>query len=123
MTLKECIAKIDELKPNEYLESAKIDWINEVEGIVLEGIINKAKENPESFVPYTEDDLDKELKVEEPYSELYLKYVFAQIDFNNAEIQRYNNSVSMYNASYQRYASYYRRNHMPVQRYKIRNYG
>ena len=123
MTLKEVIAKIDELKPNDYLTSAKIDWINEVEGIVLEGIINKAEEIPEKFVPYSEDDYDKELKVEDPYSELYLKYVFAQIDFNNAEIQRYNNSVAMYNASFQRYASYYRRNHMPVQRYKIRNYG
>ena len=124
MTLGDCIFKCDELKPNQFLDSAKVDWINEVESMVMDEIINRAETVPKTFIPYSwEKDKAKELLVPDPYSELYIKYIFAQIDFNNAEINRYNNSVAMYNTSFARYAGYYRRNHKPVQRNQIRNYG
>ena len=49
----------------------------------------------------------------EPYADVYIKYLFAQIDFVNAEFARYNNSAAMYNTALSAYANFYRRTHLP----------
>jgi len=116
MTLAKVISMCDEAKPNQYDISIKTQWINEVENLVIEGIVNRAEGNDMEFTPYDYDtDSDAELVVPDVYSDIYINYVFAKIDFMNAEFGRYNNSAAMYQASYDTYASAYRRSHMPKQ--------
>lgn len=101
---------------NPYDEKAKTQWISEVEGIVIDEILNRAEGNEIEFEKYDYDrDCEKVLRVPDRFNDLYLNYLYAKIDFNNAEYTRYNNSVMMYNAAYEAFAGYYRRNHMPKQ--------
>ena len=66
--------------------------------------------------PYDpEQDMDTVLMVPEPYSDVYVKYLAAQIDYHNAEFARYNNSMVMYNMALTAFADWYNRTHMPLQ--------
>ena len=63
---------------------------------------------------------DTVLLVPEPYSELYLHYLCAQVDFHNAETLRYANSMQMFSAALTQFANWYNRTHMPMQRSYVR---
>lgn len=116
MTIAKLIAMCDESKPNQYDEEQKVQWLSEVEAMVVEEILNKAEGNEIEFEKYDCDtDAERELLVPDPYCDLYLHFLMSKIDFFNAEYARYNNSVTMFNSSYERFAGYYRRNHMPKQ--------
>ena len=120
MTLREIIEKVDRLKPNQYEETDKVDWVNELEGKLIEEVFSRgidyAEYVPADFTGYKwETDADKVLLVPNQFSDIYIKYLFAQIDFHNAEFTRYNNSTMMFNAVYDEFAAYWRRNHIPRQ--------
>jgi hypothetical protein len=116
MKVTELLAMCDDTKPNQYDEITKVQWLSEVEGIVVDEILNKAEGNDIEFDRYDPvQDMEKDLLVPDRFADLYLHYLYAKIDFSNAEYSRYNNSVAMYNASYDAYAGYYRRTHMPKQ--------
>lgn len=117
MKLRGLIETLDEIKPNQYSEQIKTVWLNEVENIVIDEILNK-RDGLEVIDPVIyryEDDADKELLVPDHYADLYYNYLAAKIDFSNAEYQRYNNSTLIYNASFDAFACYIRRNNLPKQ--------
>lgn len=119
MTLAEAIQRCDTLKPNSYTAPEKIEWLSRLDGRVKIEIIDthEVLENEDVvFEGYTEDtDLLKTvLLVPSPYDELYLYWLQAQIDYNNGEINKYNNNISMFNSAYSDYAAYYNRTHMPL---------
>ncbi len=66
-------------------------------------------------LPYTPADDDALLCVPEPYADVYVKYLFAQIDFVNGEFARYNNSMVMFNVAYAAFAHSVTRGFMPMQ--------
>lgn len=72
---------------------------------------------PERIVPPydPEVDMDRVLIAPEPYSNLYVKYLAAQVDYYNGEIPRYKNSMARFNEALDMYAAWYNRNHMPRQ--------
>ena len=117
MTINEVITRCDNLKPNQYCVEDKIRWISDLDGIIKKELID-AHEGGEAitFSGYdSASDRDAELLAGDPYSELYIKYLFAQIDFHNAEFTRYNNSMIMFNVAYAAYADYYNRTVLPRQ--------
>ena len=57
---------------------------------------------------------DTELLAEEPYTDVYIYYLMAQIDLGNAEIAKYNNDKALYNSAYLTYSDYYTRTHKPL---------
>lgn len=121
MTIGEAIFQTDTLKPNQYSPADKIKWLSEIDGIVKNEIID-THEGREliTFTPYADDtSLETVLLVPEPYSNVYVLYLFTKIDFNNAEFTRFNNSVIMYNVAYENYAKYYNRKYMPLQKNSI----
>lgn len=63
---------------------------------------------------------DTVLIVPDPYSELYVHYLMAQIDYHNAEMARYTNSMSMFGASLSEFSNWYNRTHLPIQRAYVR---
>jgi hypothetical protein len=121
MTIREALEKVDKLKPNQFEDEDKIRWLNDLDAKIKTEIIDTHEGADEvTFNGYDADtDTDTELIVPEPYSDIYLHYLFAQIDFNNAEYTRYNNSISMFNSKYNDFAAHYNRTHMPLQNNSI----
>lgn len=116
MKVKDAIEKTNQLKANVYSEENMSEWLSELENYAIESIFNRAEENSFSPVKYSyEDDEEKELMIPDPYSEIYIYYLAAKIDYWNKELDSYNNNMSMYNASYSSFAAKYRREHMPKQ--------
>ncbi|MBQ9860954.1 MAG: hypothetical protein IJO75_01710 [Clostridia bacterium] len=116
MTIIEAINRVDALKPNNYDQKTKISWLSTIDGMIKSEIID-THEGAES-VTFTGYDSDTptttELLVPTPYEDIYVRWLEAQIDYNNGEYGRYSNSMTMYNAAYSAYERYYNRNHMPL---------
>ena len=119
MTIIEAINKVDALKPNNYTHSEKIKWLSSLDGVIKKEIIDTHEGGAEiSFNGYVGDETSyqKEMLVPYPYDDLYIKWLEAQIDYNNAEYGKYNNSSTVYNMAYSEFEKYYNRHHMPIQR-------
>lgn len=122
MTIMEALYRVDELKPNSYSQIEKIKWLSVLDGMVKSEIKDthehcedKCCKGVDSFNGYTEDTvLTTELLIPAPYDEIYIRWLEAQIDYNNAEYGKYNNSMAMYNTAYSAYERYYNRTHMPL---------
>ena len=115
MTIIEAINKIDNLKPNSYIQQDKVKWLSILDGIIKKEIID-THEGAESVVfngYEAETPLATELLVPAPYDDVYVKWLEAQIDYANGETAKYNNSMVMYNTAYSAFERYYNRTHMP----------
>ena len=116
MTIEKAIDICDRQKPNGYTTEDKLHWLGKLDQMIFDEIVSRHEGGPDAFAGYGENTpLETELMAEDAYADMYVKWLFAQIDFANAEISRYNNSVSMFNSLYDAYAKSYTRKHMPKQ--------
>lgn len=126
MTLAELIAYVDQIRPNAFDKEMETGWVNEIEQKVYDQVVSRAEpEHAESFAEYMnppeiphgpynyEEDAERTLLVEDAHKAVYVTYLLAQMDYANAEIDRYNMDVTMHQAAWDNYAAEYRRNHMP----------
>ncbi len=115
MKLMEAIARIDELKHNTYSGEDKIRWISKLDGMVKELVLDThASTVPVAFAGYDENTPGETmLLIPEPYDELYLWWLSAQIDYYNGEFTRYNNSIALFNTGLSVYKELYHRKHAP----------
>ena len=115
MKIIDAISQIDSLKHNTYSESDKIAWLSRLDSMVKRLIIDTHEGAEDvTFTPYdSSTDLETALLVPEPFDEIYLRWLEAQIDYANGEYGKYNNAILMYQAAFDGYANYYNRNHMP----------
>lgn len=129
MTILQCITQLQSIKPHQYDDETIIRWISNLDGLLYNEIVSWHEPprdelgNPVEIHhgPYDpETDMDTVLMVPEPYSDVYVKYLAAQVDYHNAEMQRYNNSMVMYNMAYTTFADWYNRTHMPMKQHYIR---
>lgn len=117
MKIIEAIQKVDALKPNNYSQEDKIKWLSTLDGIIKNEIIDTHEgADRVEFNGYDISSLETELIVPAPYDDIYIKWLEAQIDYNNSEIGKYNNSMAMYNSAYGNYERYYNRTHMPIKK-------
>ena len=123
MKIVEAISRIDGLKHNTYTQGEKIAWLSRLDSMVKRLIIDTHEGGEDViFTGYDENtDINTELLVPEPFDEMYLRWLEAQMDYANGEYDKYNNSILMYQTAYDGYANYYNRNHMPKGK-KIRFY-
>ena len=122
MTINEAIQRCDSMKPNAYSCCDKRRWLSDLDGMVFHEIFktHTGMTDDEVFSGYDGDTPGgTTLLVTPPYEDVYIKYLFAQIDFNNAEYTRYNNDVAMFQVTYNAYADYCNRTYMPKQAHKI----
>lgn len=121
MTINEAIAQVNALKPNTYDDAIKVAWLSNLDGQIYVECIRTHEGAEDIAMPlYDKDvDMDTELLVKEPYSDLYVKYMAAQIDYHNAEFGRYGNSMVMFNASLDDFYAWYTRTHMPIQPFGV----
>ena len=120
MKINEAIQRLDSLKFNTYKQDDKLDWLSRLDNMVKKQIID-THEGAESvsFNGYTADTpLDTVLLVPAPYDEVYLRWMEAQIDYHNGEINSYNNAIILFNTAFNAYKEHYNSAHKPVQRGK-----
>ena len=115
MKIIEAINRLDSLKHNTYTQSDKVAWLSRLDTMVKKHIIDTHEGADEvAFTGYDDStDLQTELLVLEPYDEVYLRWMEAQIDYHNGEYERYNNAIDMFNTAFEGYKNYYNRTHMP----------
>lgn len=114
MTLAELIADVNELRPNQFTAEQMTGWVNEVERKAVEQVINRALGNDVEFTPYNYAESDTAtLMIPDEHKDVYVTWLFAKMDYINAEIDRYNADATMHNAAWKSYAADYRRNHYP----------
>lgn len=120
MTPYQAIDNIDAMMPNSYGPMDKLKWLNELDGRVMQEIfamheLNDGEELPE-WEEYTSDNMmDVQLLIGEPYAEVYFYWLQSKIHYLNQEFNYYQNTHAMFNSAWSAYANFYRRNHLPVQ--------
>lgn len=114
MTLGKLIETITELRGQQYDTELLTGWLNELEGQIVEEVINQAEGFDLKFVPldYVTDS-ERMLAVPDRFRDVYVNYLLAKIDFANQETERYNNDVAMYNSVYDSYCAWFLREHRP----------
>lgn len=115
MTIIEAIQSIDLLKPNNYTQEDKVAWLSTLDGVIKNEIIDTHEgADKVAFKGYDENTpLDTVLLVPAPYTDIYARWLEAQIDYTNGETEKYTNSMIMYNTAYSAFERYYNRTHMP----------
>ena len=116
MTIAELIQQVDAVRPNQYDNDTKVGWINEVESKVVRNVLNRILWAEEEFTPYVyATDATTELKIPDEHSDVYKTYLYAQMDFANAETDRYNADAAMHRSAWDDYAAEMRRENYPKQ--------
>ena len=123
MKVIEAIQEADNLKPNLYDVQDKIKWLSRLDLRVRTEIFDthvyNEGETPCTFTGYGPTDTDQELLVGEPWAEMYIHWLEAQIDSHNMELDGFNASNAMFESVYQSFAGTYHEGHMPLGRRKI----
>jgi hypothetical protein len=115
MKVKEAIKIFDELMSNSFTTDDKRRWLSSIDGQIFEEIINKHENAAiESFSPYNEGDMEKELLVDFPYDEdIYINFLEARAAKENFEIDKFNQAITLFNSAYMSFQNYYNSRHMP----------
>lgn len=114
MKIIEAINGIDSLMHNTYTQSDKVAWLSKVDSMTKRHILDTHEGEPVDFTGYDDStDLQTALLIPEPYDEVYLRWLEAQIHYHNGEYDKYNNAIEMFNTAFKGYQNYYNRTHMP----------
>ena len=113
MRIIEAINKIDSLKHNSYTQQDKVEWLSTLDHLVAD-MMNAHEGEPVVFEGYNEETpLEAELLIHDAYTDVYMRWLEAQIDYANGEYGKYNNAVTAYNSKWQEFERWYNRTHMP----------
>lgn len=117
MTVQEAIAKVNDLKSNDYSEETMTEWLTNAENDYIDNIFNRAEGLDFEHVTYDYAD-DQELMIPDPYSMVYVYFLSAMIDYWTQE-DTYNNSMTMYNNALQQFKNNFRRENRPKWRRRV----
>lgn len=114
MTIDQAINTLDARRNNTFSRQEKIGWLSQLDGLIFQGVISTHQGEGESFAGYTTDtDPQTRLLVPEPWEDIYLHYMQAQMDYINGEMTRYANAAALYNSVLTAYKNHYNRSHAP----------
>lgn len=114
MHLNELLERVDAVKPNAFTKAQKINWLNEVEGLIQTEILLL---DPIEFIVYPtnpQEGYDPELLAKFPYDKIYWAYLCSMVDFGNGEYNRYNNTINLFNAWFGEYSKWYADRYRPA---------
>lgn len=116
MTIIEAIHKIDALKFNDFSQDQKTDWLSTLDQMVKTQIIDTHEGAQDvAFTGYDSDtDPQTELLIGAPFEAVYQRWLEAQIDYHNGEIDKYNISITMFNTEFEAFENWYNRTHRPI---------
>ena len=111
MTIQEVLTRTDNLLVNAVDEEQKLSWLKNIEDKIYKEVV-LLHENPVEMTDFS--DFENELIAPEPYDNLYISYLIAQILYYTFETIRYNNAMITFNQEYQEFCNYYNRENMPL---------
>lgn len=113
-TFREIIARVDEIKPNAFSESTKLNWLTSLNGkLAIDIFMMDIAEVRE--LPHGAGAMDCEPLVGFPHEEVYEEYLAAKIDAANGEASEYQNRMQIYDAYYTNFVSWFKATYDPVQ--------
>ena len=115
MKIIEAITQIDNFKHNTYSQADKVTWLSRLDAMAKRLVIDTHEgADAVEFGGYGEQtDLHRELLIPEPFDQIYLRWLEAQIDYANGEIDRYNNAIELFNTEWGTWRNHYNQTHMP----------
>lgn len=132
MRISDVLARVDELKPSQFDDNTKIDWLSELDGRIFNTVImthvhelikqtvvdEETGEETEvevepTFKPYSSE--NEELILDDIFADVYRHWLYAMMDYANGETERYQNSMIMFNSKFQEYKDWYNSTHLPIQ--------
>lgn len=122
MTVKEIIETAERLKPSQYQREDLLRWLNQLEGRIWLQVIRTHHDSQPTWEPYTQETWERVPLAAGPFEDLYLNWLYAQIDYHNAEEIRYNNHMVMHEELMDMFKAWYNREHMPVEGPEITGY-
>lgn len=116
MTLLQAITQVDVLRHNGYSPEEKVRWLNQLDGKIALLILDAHEGEHPTFSGYNRDTpMDTVLLVGEPFEELYVYWLEAQICYADGEIPDYNSAISQYNQILNSFSAAYSREHLRKQ--------
>lgn len=113
MTVQNAISRADELRPNDFSQAQKIDWLSALDGLIFrEVFLTHTWLLREDYSGHTA--LSDILLVPFPDAQLYPLYLVMQYDLHNGETGKYNNSASAFSSAYQTFVNACNRRFMPL---------
>ena len=110
MTLREAIDRFDKLYPNALDFASKRRLLSRFDGRLYSEILAHYEGAPAVFSGYdAHADPDTPLLAAYPYDDMYVKFLCAEVDAVNGDIERYNNDCLLLNAAYRQYTDYVNR--------------
>ncbi len=101
MTVKEIIEYTDKVRPNDFEQQIKLNWINQVEGTVQAEIMKIPLDKIRRIISNTDT-----LSVAHPYCEIYSLYVISMVHLFTGNTEGYESFSKAYNDAMKRYAKY-----------------
>lgn len=111
MLVSDAIKEADRLKPNEFTTEDKLKWLERIERRVREEILRHYKTPAPEVLPFTTEDLSRELLVPAPYDEIYIHWLHAQMDYYERDYNSFNASNGMAEAVFVEFRNWYNWNH------------
>ena len=115
MTVAEALGRIDNIFYNTFSASEKIMWLSKLDWMIKRNIFDthEGGENI-AFSGYTpEESGSTALLLPEPFDEMYLLWLQAQMELALKETENYNASILTFNTEYEAFENYWNRTHMP----------
>ena len=113
MTLEQAINTLDARQANTFGRREKIGWLSQLDTLIWKEILLPHGVTG-SFSGYTADtDPGQTLLVPQPWEEIYLHYMQAQMDYCNGDLTRYANAAAMYNSLLAAFKNHYNRANAP----------
>ena len=96
MTVLEAISLADHSYHNSCGQEEKVRWLSRLDGRIHREILS-LYDGCGAFREFDPRvDLNRQLLVKEPYDELYIRHLQAQIAYQNGEIEDYNNANTLF---------------------------
>ena len=107
MTVNECIAHVDEVKPNAFQDDTKVRWIGQLEGRIAAEIFLMAPAELRKFhFTSMDEDGGKELLADPPYDDIYTAYLTAKVDSKNGEYNKLSTAAQAFNRLWDEFSAY-----------------
>lgn len=116
MTLAECIARADALRPNAAAEEEKARWALAVEEELARTLFPRYRQpGPVADRPRRwPEDACKTLSASGPFEELYLYHLLARLDLMDQEAEQYNIHAALAAGLESEFRKHWHRTHTPA---------
>jgi hypothetical protein len=75
MKVGKLIETITVLIGQQYDLEMMVGWLNEIEGQVLDQVVNRSQGYDIEFKPFTDEDMERELTVPDRFQDVYINYL------------------------------------------------